>query len=924
MPIAAGARLGAYEILTLIGSGGMGEVYRARDTKLSRDVALKVLPSEFTSDPERLARFKREAQVLASLDHPNIGAIHGFEDADGVQALVLQLVEGPTLADRISLGQIPVDEALPIARQIAEALEAAHDQGIIHRDLKPANIKVRHDGAVKVLDFGLAKLLDADAVAGQPRAYSPAVTNSPTITTPAMTQMGVILGTAAYMAPEQAKGLPADHRSDVFSLGSVLYEILTGRAAFHGDTPPDILASVLVREPDYSALPSNLNPRIPELLRRCLEKNPKKRWQAVGDLRAEIETIAAAPHATTVEPMAPPRPLWRRAMPVVTGTVLATAITSVAWWSVRPSLPPPTVTRFSFTLAEGERFIDLFLPQVAISPDGTQIAYVANRRIHLRSMSELTSRTIPGTEYPGFIGAPVFSPDGRSLAFWTQSGSSPSEARQPGMFKRISLTGGAAVTVCQASVPFGAIWDSTGIVFGQALTAERGIVRCSPNGGKPELIVRVKSDEIAQGPQMLPGGDAVLFTLARGYSGDTAILTSDFWDKANVVVQSLKGGEIKTVIEGASDARYLPTGDLLYALGGTLLAVPFDARRREVTGGPVSVLEGVSRPTSFGNGPATAQASISSTGSLVYIPGPLTTSAQAMLVVVDPRGGIQPLKTPPGSYRYPRVAPNGKRVAVGIDDARGTNIWIYDLAGTTAIRQLTFGGKNQFPVWVGDDAVAFQSDREGEPSIFRQRADGATPAERLTRADQGTAHVPESVSPDGRMLLYDVVKASQREHALWSLSIADRKAAPFGNARSLDAAIASKFSPDGKWVAYGASLVGNMQVFVEPYPRTGSQYVIGDGTHPIWSRDGRSLSYEWQGQLFTVPVTTQPAFSFGTATSVPRSTVYRSTQESYRDSMPDGRYLGVTAGEVSLGIANAQIQVILNWSEELKQRVPTK
>ena len=390
-----GARLGPYEILSSLGAGGMGEVYRARDTKLNRDVAIKVLPDSFASDADRLARFTREAQTLASLNHPNIAQIHGLEESNGVRALVMELVEGEDLSQRIARGPIPIDEALPIAKQIAEALEAAHEQGIIHRDLKPANIKLRPDGTVKVLDFGLAKAMDD-------RAARPNLTHSPTLSMMA-TQAGVILGTAAYMSPEQAKGFPADQRSDVFAFGSVLYEMLTGRQPFKGDTVPDVLASVLVREPDLDLLPPNLNPRIPELLRRCLEKNPKKRWQAVGDLRAEIEAIAAAPRAApaTAQVIAPTQPLWKRAIPVVATAIVVGALSSIATWYFRPSTTlPPAITRFAFTLGEGQQFTNANRQVIAISPDGTKMAYAANSRVYLRSMSEFEARPIRDTEDP--------------------------------------------------------------------------------------------------------------------------------------------------------------------------------------------------------------------------------------------------------------------------------------------------------------------------------------------------------------------------------------------------------------------------------------------------------------------------------------------------------------------------------------------
>src|SRR5262245_41019964 len=421
MSLGPSTRLGPYEIVGPIGAGGMGEVYRARDGRLNRDVAIKILPTSLTRDSDRLARFEREAQILAALNHPNIAAIHHVEETSDGPALVMELVEGETLAERISRGPIPLDEALPIAKQIAEALEMAHEQGIIHRDLKPANIKLRDDGTVKVLDFGLAKLSEPFGV-NAPNALS----MSPTITSPAITGVGVLLGTAAYMSPEQAKGLAADQRSDVFAFGCVLFEVLTGRQAFQGETVAEVLGAVLVAQPDLNALPPNLNPRLPELVRRCLEKSPKRRWQAVGDLRIEVEVVAAAPRVVAVAPapVAQPQSWWRRAIPVAVTTVVAGGLTGAAVWSIaagnfKPSTSPP-ITRFAFPLDTGQQFTNPGRQLVAISPDGTQIVYVADLHLNLRSMADLQARPIPGAEDKrGGVLNPVFSPDGGSIAFFS-------------------------------------------------------------------------------------------------------------------------------------------------------------------------------------------------------------------------------------------------------------------------------------------------------------------------------------------------------------------------------------------------------------------------------------------------------------------------------------------------------------------------
>ncbi len=943
MALLSGARLGPYEILAPLGQGGMGEVYRARDTKLNRDVALKVLPEQFARDPERLARFKREAQLLASLNHPNIAAIYGLEESGDVRALVMELVEGPTLAEHLqSVGSgqyvasdfsrtrsgpaeaerhvpigsgLPLTETLAIARQIADALEAAHEKGVMHRDLKPANIALTSTGQVKVLDFGLAKALDADPLAD--------ASNSPTMSLGA-TYPGMILGTAAYMSPEQAKGRAADKRSDVWAFGCVLYEMLSGKRAFEGEDISDTLAAVLRAEPDWAALPENVPLAIRTLVQRCLAKDRRQRIADISTAQyvlAEPASLAAPAGTPAIATTAaPPRPLWKRAILVAAALVVGAALATGAWWSFRPSTPPPTVTRFSFLLPQGQAALGNNRQFVGMSPDGARMVYMANNRLYLRSIWELEPKAIAGTEVPQGLRSPVFSPDGQSIVFWSGADNT---------LKRISVSGGAAVTICAADNPLGISWSADGIVFGQG---PEGVMRVSPNGGTPERLVTVKAGEIAHGPQVLPGGQAVLFTLATGTAGDR-------WDKAQIIVQSLKSGERKAVVNGGSDARYLPTGHIVYALGGTLFAVPFDVKRLEVAGGPVPIVEGVQRAatTTAGTTSGSAQFSFSDTGSLVYVAGPTgVSSAGRILALADQKGSSESLKLPPGSYDHPRVSPDGKRIAFGTDDGKEAVVWSYDLAGTSSMRRLTFGGKNRFPIWSADgQRIAFQSDREGDLGIFWQRADGAGTAERLTKAEQGTAHVPESWSPKGDRFLFGVVKGSN--FSLWTFSLQDKKAEGFGDVRSTNP-INAVFSPDSRWVAYYSNETGSHAIYVQPFPATGAKYQLPKADarqldhHPVWSGDGKQLFYiPALGALAAVSVTTQPSFAFGNPVAVPRRFTARDvsgvTNLRNYDLTPDGKILGsVDSSEQdqSGNPTTTEFRVVLNWFEELKQRVPAR
>jgi eukaryotic-like serine/threonine-protein kinase len=892
----------------------MGEVYQATDTNLKRQVAIKVLPETVAADAERLARFQREAEVLASLNHPNIAIIHGLEKSAGATGLVMELVEGPTLADRIAQGPIAIDDALPIARQMAAALEAAHEQGIIHRDLKPSNIKVRPDGTVKVLDFGLAKAMESTGTMSSSHSMSP------TITTPAMTQMGMILGTAAYMSPEQAKGRPADKRSDVWAFGCVLFEMLTGRRAFDGEDTSDTLASVLKSEPDWAALPTDVSPAIRTLLRRCLVKDRRQRIADMSVASFILAESASLPMFSDVRPTdVPVAHAWRWRAALVTAAVIGTAsLVGLGAWIRSPSSAEHPVARFSLRLPDGQRFTNTGRRLVAISPDGTQMAYVANFQIYLRSMSEFDSHVVPGTEVREGVLNPVFSPDGRSIAFFSNGDQT---------LRRVALTGGAPVMVCHANGPTGMTWDISGIVFGQAAG---GIRRCSANGGMPEQLAKVEADEEASGPQILPGGEFLIFSIAKDEDG------LERQDKARIVVQSLATGERRTLIEGGSAARYLPTGHLLYALGGSLFAVPFDPVRQMVTGGPVSVVEGVRR--AVGNPTAVAHFDTSNSGNLLYVPGPARLQNSASVIAVANRSGsVTPLKTSGGTYVHARVSRDGTRAAVGSSDGKEAIVWIYELAETSAMKRLTFGGGNRFPIWSPDGhRVAFQSDREGDLAIFAQRIDG-TGVERLTKPDKDDVHVPESWSPDGKHMSYSVLK--QSEYSLWILSLGDGKTTRFSSVQSREP-IGSVFSPDGRWIAYHSLPAGssplspNVGVFVEPFPATGARYQapkVSRDYQPVWSRDGTELFYvsTLSSGLTTVPVKTTSGVTFGSPQSFPFIATGGRLSNATRafDALPDGRFLGlvVGSGDGQSGAApSSEIRVVLNWTEELKRLVPTK
>jgi serine/threonine-protein kinase len=898
MSITPGTRLGPYEIVSLLGAGGMGEVYRALDTRLDRSVAIKVLAPALAGDAEFRDRFEREARAISALNHPNVCTLHDVAP----NYLVMELVDGESLEELIARsGRVPVHDAVRIARQIADALEAAHDHGIVHRDLKPANVRVTPSGQVKVLDFGLAKVLGHTAAAP---------TLAGTMTSRG-TAAGVVMGTAAYMSPEQARGMAIDRRTDVWAFGCVLYELLTGTRPFTGATISDSIASVLTKDPDWTKLPPDTPSSVRRLLRRGLEKDPALRLRDIGDARLDLDlddsadAAGAAPAGGSVRG----RSAWKGITVAAVLVVAASALTGVAVWRTRPAAAAAPTTRFSIAL-QPLRLTATQRTVVALSPDGRTLAFSAEppRALYLRSMNALEPRLLRGTE--GLVSpiGPVFSPDGQSIAFWSNQDQS---------LKRISVTGGAPLTLCATELPSGLTWTTDAIVF----ATPDGIFRVAPEGGQPEILIKTPGGETAFGPRLLPGGRALLYTAADAAGG------AERWDAGQIIVQTIGSEDRRTIVHGGTDARYVQSGHIVFARGGIVYAVPFDPDTLAVTGREAAVVEGVMRGSgTYGSG--TINLTVSDEGTLAYLPGPLApVSTTASLARFDVAGGTQPLEIPAGSYQTPRVSLDGRRIAFVTDDGRDVNVWVFDLGSDRAPRRLTFAGRNRSVAWTADSRrVAYRSDRAGSMGIYWQAGDGSGTAEALTTPEKGTIDLPLSFSPDGGWLLFDRVVAGQT--TLLTLSLRDRRIAPFGTVQS-SSRTGAVFSPDGKWVAYATRERGRAnQLFLEPFPATGAKYLASstteDAHHPVWSPDGKVLYYTPGpgNRAIRVPVTFTSTPAFGTATMFERAfTNLASSSDRAYDMMPDGRFLSITDSLLAHG-GLGSMTVVLNWFEELKTRVP--
>jgi Tol biopolymer transport system component len=890
MAIEPGTGLGPYEILGSLGAGGMGEVYRAKDTKLGREVAIKTLPSALAQDPERLARFEREAKLLATLNHAHIGAIYGLDEHDGTLYIAMELIEGQTLEEKLKAGALPIEDALRIALQIAEALEAAHDKGVVHRDLKPANVMLTPDGVVKVLDFGLAK-----AFSGDPNAASPA--HSPALSA-AMTQQGLILGTAGYMSPEQASGQATDQRADIWAFGVVLYEMLTGLPLFSGESVPHILADVLRTEPDWKRLPRNLHPRLRLLLERCLRKKVRDRYHSMADVRVDIEEILKDPQAASAALAAAPaaRALWRRALPIaaaaiVTGVVVGSAV----WFSTRPA--PQPLNRFEIAPPEplygfsGQSGRSL----VTISPDGRNIVFITEGGPYLRTLGELEARAIQGGERETV--APSFSPDSRSVAYFAP----------PDQIKRIAINGGAPVRIASgvANPSGGLSWAADGTLL---IGAEGGILRVPANGGTAEVAVEAP-EERRYTPRLLPDGDSLLYGAPTADGG------------MQVLVQSLSTGEQTVVLENGYAARYLPTGHLVYSLGTDLFAIAFDLNGLRVFGNAVPVVQGV-----LGGGSLFAGISnydISDDGTLVYVTDDSLVD-QRTLVWVDRTGRETSLGAPSRSYVYPRMSPDGTKVALDVRDEQN-DIWIWDLA-RPGLARLTFGDSlENCPVWSPDSRrVAFSSRAgPGAPAtLFWRQADGTGSAEPLAPSN-ATIFCATSFLPDGSGLLaFTGLGGAAGNDDIGLVRIGENRLTPLLQT-AFDEGNPS-VSPDGQWIAYSSNESGRNEIYVRPIPDVDAgrwQVSTGGGEQPLWAHNGRELFYRSGAALMHAAIDTDRGFAVSNPEVLFEDDYSPGLGGRAYDVSPDDeRFLMIKESTAP----SERIVVVQNWFDELERLAPTR
>jgi len=885
MPLVAGAKLGPYEIRNLIGAGGMGEVYRARDPRLGRDVAIKVLLEVFAKDAERMARFEREAQLLAALNHPNIATLLGLEESDKSGALVMELVEGPTLADRLAAGPIPLDEALPIARQIAEALEYAHEKSIVHRDLKPANVKLTREGVVKVLDFGLAKALGDDpGEAGS--------ANSPTLSL-AATRAGMILGTAAYMAPEQAKGKPVDRRADIWAFGVVLFEMLTGRRLYSGETAAETLAAVMMKEPALDPLPAETPQAIRKLLRRCVEKDRKRRLQSIGEARIAIEEELATParDAAVVAASPPPRPkraLAWMALVAAVATVAALAL-AVAYFRRTPAearavslaLPPPEKASFG---------------PIAVSPDGRRVAFTATQagrtQLWVRPLDSTAAQALPGTEDASY---PFWSPDSRFLGFFAQ-----------GKVKKIEASGGPPRTLADAPAGRGGTWSRDGvIIFAPAPGA--GLSRLAASGVEAKPLTTLDPSRLENShrwPVFLPDGRHYL-----------CYVRSPLREHRGIYVFGLDSKKGIRLLGDESNVAYveMPSGPgyLLFIREAALLAQPFDAKQLQLAGEPFSVAERVGYEASFSWGAFSA----SNNGVLVY--DPIGPSLSDQLTWFDREGKrLGAVGSPVGVHYQPWLSPDEKSVAIEQFDLQLTfDIWLIDLSRGAPSRFTFDPANDQYPVWSPDGSrIAFASSRNGLLNLYLKVATGAGQEELLQKS--AIAQAPEDWSRDGRWLAY-WERHPETSVDLWVLPLSgDRKPVPFLRTKANEHG--GRFSPDGKWMAYHSDETGSQEVYVQPFPASGGRWQVSKdgGGYPKWRRDGKELFYlAADKKIVAVDVETGSTFQVG----VPRPLF------ETRISVPYAHFAVTGDGRrflVPTPVAGAQstpATVVLNWTAGIKR-----
>jgi Tol biopolymer transport system component len=910
MALSRGTRLGSYEILSPLGVGGMGEVYRARDGKLGRDVALKVLPDAFTHDAERMARFQREAKVLASLSHSRIAQIYDLEDSTEVHGLVMELVEGPTLADRIHSGALPIGEALLIAKQICEALEYAHEHGIVHRDLKPANVKVTTDDSVKILDFGLAKAIDPNA-ASTDGSDSPTVSDSPT-------QAGNWVGTPAYMSPEQAAGKTVDRRADIWAFGCVLYEMLTGNKLFRGASVADTLAAVLRGDPDWASLPSATPSRIRVLLQRCLQKDPKQRLQAIGDARISIDEVlsGAADPAAAAEVS---RPLWRRAVPWAAASLLLAAVACAAFVYFRgKSQAPARTMRFEIPIPEKTTYTS---GSIVVSPDGHSFVFIATGadgvdRLWIRALDTLQMRVLEGTE--GANGYPIWSPDSRLIAFSAE-----------GKLKKIDSAGGPPVTLGDADVVWGGTWtrDET-IVFG----ATPGTLQLPAAGGTPSPIT---TGGTTITPSFLSDERHFVYWAGTGGSGgdNDGIHIASLDSKPNRQTEKLLPDYSAVAYAQSSDPAL---GYLIFvrqfAHGspfGTLMAQSFNNRQLKLTGDAIPIAERVS-VTSF---------SVSNSGVLVYASGEQDAATSGppgdvlgQLEWFDRRGKSLGTVGDPGLYRTFALSPDGKHVAFDRIDpqnpanAGARNIWLYDLARAATTRVTFDSDWDSTPIWSHDSKeIAFASNRGGRFALYKRASNLAGEDELLFKSEDH--NYPGDWSPDGRFMLYSSGAPSREWVLPLGPELGDRKPIPLATSGFNEAS--GRFSPDGRWIVYQSDESGRNEIYVRSFDvsaaggtssavgiRESGKWLVsnGGGTSPIWAADGKEIFYLSADRKATaVEVSTNPIFKAGVPNplfGVPQGVLFW-------DASPDGKRFLIPVHARSS--ATPKFVVVLNWQAGLKK-----
>jgi serine/threonine protein kinase/Tol biopolymer transport system component len=884
-----GRQLGHYQLLSLLGAGGMGEVYKARDTRLNRVVAIKVLPPHHAGRPEVRERFDREARTIASLNHPHICALYDIGCEDGIDYLVLEYIEGETLAARLLKGPLPIDQVLRCAIEIADALDKAHRKGITHRDLKPGNVMLTRNG-VKLLDFGLAKLQQEAAPAGVPLSQLPTLDYNPTVE-------GAILGTLQYMAPEQVEGKndQIDGRTDIFAFGAVVYEMATGKKAFPGTTNASVIGAILKDTPPaISSVQSMSPPGLDRVVQKCLARDPDERWQNAKDLCDGLKWLAEAstPVATVTAPERATPQMAARRLP--TGLILAAlggalAVTLAAWL-LKPATIPKTVSRLTISLPAGQKLAGTtFGSPVALSRDGTRVAYVAQegveQRLYLRSLESQEAVPISGTQ-----GAttPSFSPDGQWLLFFAN-----------GRLKKVSVNGGTALPLGDSVLPAGASWSTRGVIgFG---FFRGGVQQVPEGGGAPQSITSVVDDEVGHfAPEYLPGGSAILYV--AGFKSKPG--------QWSIIAQSLAGAKRNNLVEGIQP-HYTTSGHLLFAKGGTLMAAPFDAQRLELRGSPLAVVESVAESPVF----IMSQYSISDNGTLAYISGG-PRDVQRRLVWVDRNGAEQALPGPAKAYEALALSPDGRRIAVGLDG----QIWTYDVIRDTLSRLTLESSLNLMPVWTPDGTrVAFFSSKDTvEYNMWWQPTNGSGGLKRLTTREY--ANNPGSFSPDGRLLAF-VERNPRTMGDLWILNTDTGKAEPFAATPFNEES--PMISPDGRWIAYTSTESGRAEVFVQAFPGPGGKLQISTegGTEPRWNRNGREIFFRNGEKLVAVDVKTNPELAADKPHELFTGAYFESVTGVSYDVSPDGKkFLMIKATEETA--STKQINLVLNWFEELRRRVP--